>query len=114
MVTEMAKGVYWVGVVDWGIRHFHGYELSTHRGTSYNAYLILDEHAVLVDTVWDPFQDQLLENIREAPCFRATAEACISEAREGHQPNRSAAAQAVSGKYRIDSFLNSVTEKRTA
>ena len=65
MVTEMAKGVYWVGVVDWGIRHFHGYELSTHRGTSYNAYLILDEHAVLVDTVWDPFQDQLLENIRE-------------------------------------------------
>jgi len=65
MVTEIAKGVYWVGVVDWGIRHFHGHELSTHRGTSYNAYLILDDRAVLVDTVWAPFQDQLLENIRE-------------------------------------------------
>ena len=65
MVTELAPGVYWVGVVDWGIRHFHGYELSTHRGTSYNAYLIVDEKVALVDTVWDPFQDELLANIRE-------------------------------------------------
>lgn len=65
MVTELAKGVYWVGVVDWGIRHFHGHELTTHRGTTYNAYLIVDEKTVLVDTVWGPFQDQLIENIRE-------------------------------------------------
>lgn len=65
MVAELTKGVYWVGVVDWGLRHFHGYELSTHRGSTYNAYLILDEKVVLVDTVWGPFQDQLIENIRE-------------------------------------------------
>jgi flavorubredoxin len=65
MVTEIVKGVYWVGVVDWSIRHFHGYELTTHRGTSYNAYLINDEKNVLVDTVWGPFQEQLIENIRE-------------------------------------------------
>jgi len=65
MVTELAKGVYWVGVVDWGIRHFHGFELSTHRGTTYNAYLIVDEKTVLVDTVWGPFQDRLMANIRE-------------------------------------------------
>jgi len=26
MVTELKKGVYWVGVVDWGLRHFHGHE----------------------------------------------------------------------------------------
>ncbi len=65
MVTELVKGVYWVGVVDWAIRKFHGQELSTHRGTSYNAYLIIDEKTVLVDTVWGPFQDQLIENIRE-------------------------------------------------
>jgi flavorubredoxin len=64
MVTELAKGVYWVGVVDWGLRHFHGHELSTHRGSTYNAYLIVDEKIVLVDTVWGPFQDQLIENIR--------------------------------------------------
>jgi len=65
MVTELAKGVYWVGVMDWGIRHFHGFELSTHRGTTYNSYLITGEKTVLVDTVWDPFQDRLMENIRQ-------------------------------------------------
>ena len=65
MVTELAKGVYWVGVVDWAIRQFHGRELSTHRGSSYNAYLIVDEKIVLVDTVWGPFQNQLIRNISE-------------------------------------------------
>jgi len=65
MVTELTKGVYWVGVVDWALRHFHGYELTTHRGSSYNAYLITDEKTVLVDTVWGPFQEKLIENIRE-------------------------------------------------
>jgi flavorubredoxin len=65
MATELAKGVYCVGVVDWGRREFHGHELSTHRGTSYNAYLIRDEKTVLVDTVWGPFADRLIENIRE-------------------------------------------------
>jgi anaerobic nitric oxide reductase flavorubredoxin len=65
MITELKKNVYWVGAVDWGIRHFHGYELSTHRGTTYNAYLICDEKTVLVDTVWGPFSSQLIENIRE-------------------------------------------------
>lgn len=65
MVTELAKGVYWVGIVDWALRKFHGHELSTHRGSSYNSYLIVDEKTVLVDTVWGPFQDQLIQNIRE-------------------------------------------------
>ncbi|MCE5251296.1 MBL fold metallo-hydrolase [bacterium] len=65
MVVELAKDVYWVGVVDWGLRKFHGHELSTHRGSTYNSYLIIDEKKVLVDTVWSPFRDQLIENIRE-------------------------------------------------
>jgi len=65
MVTELAKGVYWVGVVDWALRHFHGYELTTHRGSTYNAYLITDEKTVLVDTVWGPFQEQLIKNISD-------------------------------------------------
>jgi anaerobic nitric oxide reductase flavorubredoxin len=65
MITRLTKDVYWVGVVDWALRHFHGYELTTHRGSSYNAYLITDEKTVLVDTVWGPFHQQLLENIAE-------------------------------------------------
>ena len=65
MPVELAKGVYSVGYVDWGLRQFHGYELSTHRGSSYNAYLILDEKNVLVDTVWAPFSEELIKNVRE-------------------------------------------------
>lgn len=65
MPVELAKGVYWVGFVDWTLRHFHGHELSTHRGSSYNAYLIVDEKNVLVDTVWGPYTDRLLANVRE-------------------------------------------------
>ncbi len=65
MAVEIAKGVYWVGAVDWGIRHFHGFELSTHRGTTYNAYLIVDEEVVLIDTVWGPFAQELLRNVSE-------------------------------------------------
>ena len=65
MPIELAKGVYWVGFVDWTLRHFHGHELSTHRGSSYNAYLIIDKKNVLVDTVWGPYTERLLDNIRE-------------------------------------------------
>jgi anaerobic nitric oxide reductase flavorubredoxin len=65
MPFELAKGVYWVGVVDWDLRSFHGHELSTHRGSSYNSYLIVDEKVVLVDSVWKPFADQLIKNIAE-------------------------------------------------
>jgi len=65
MVVELAENVYWVGVVDWNSRYFHGHELSTHRGTTYNAYLIMDRDVTLVDTVWDPFEKDLVENIRE-------------------------------------------------
>jgi anaerobic nitric oxide reductase flavorubredoxin len=65
MITRLSENVYWVGVSDWDLRLFHGHELSTHRGSTYNAYLILDEKIVLVDTVWHPFADRLIENIRE-------------------------------------------------
>lgn len=61
--VEIAKGIYSVGAIDWNIRDFHGY--STHMGTSYNAYLIMDEKVALVDTVKKEFADQLLRNIAQ-------------------------------------------------
>lgn len=64
-MVELKKGVYWVGVTDWDIREFHGHELSTHRGSSYNAYLIVDEKIALIDTVWAPWKDILLKKISE-------------------------------------------------
>jgi flavorubredoxin len=59
--VEIAKDIYWVGAVDWNIRDFHGY--STHLGSSYNAYLIMDEKITLIDTVKREFTDELLDNI---------------------------------------------------
>jgi len=66
MTVELKDGVEWVGVVDWGLREFHGHELSTHRGSSYNAYLIRDEKTVLVDTVWEPFREEFMQKLRNA------------------------------------------------
>jgi flavorubredoxin len=61
--VELKKGVYWVGAIDWNVRDFHGY--STPYGTTYNAYLILDEKNVLVDTVKSPFYLEMLGRISE-------------------------------------------------
>jgi flavorubredoxin len=60
--VEIAKDIFWVGVIDWNIRDFHGY--STYEGTTYNAYLIMDEKVTLIDTVKKEFADVLMENIR--------------------------------------------------
>ena len=65
MAVELKEGVYWVGVVDWNIKKFHGHEYSTHRGTTYNAYLIIDKKIALVDTVWGPYSSQMIENINK-------------------------------------------------
>ena len=45
--VEIMPDIYWVGGIDWDLRNFHGYE--TQRGTTYNAYLILDKKITLVD-----------------------------------------------------------------
>jgi len=58
---EIEKGIYWVGAIDWELSDFHGY--STGRGTTYNAYLIVDEKITLIDTVKAPFRDQMLSRI---------------------------------------------------
>ncbi len=62
-MIEVSKGIYWVGAIDWEIRDFHGY--ATPKGTTYNAYLIVDEKIALVDTVKEPFRDELLSRVSE-------------------------------------------------
>jgi flavorubredoxin len=62
-IVELKKGIYWVGAIDWNVRDFHGY--STPSGTTYNAYLILDEKNVLVDTVKSSFYLEMLGRISE-------------------------------------------------
>jgi flavorubredoxin len=60
---EIAKGIYWLGVVDWNVRDFHGY--STYQGTTYNSFLIMDEKIVLIDTVKKEFSDELIAGISQ-------------------------------------------------
>ncbi|MFH1239440.1 MAG: flavodoxin domain-containing protein [bacterium] len=62
---EIKKGVYWVGAVDWNLKKFHGHTYNTKRGTTYNAYLIMDEKIALVDTVYGPFAQEMVERIKE-------------------------------------------------
>ena len=57
--------VTWVGKIDWELRRFHGDEYSTHRGSSYNSYLIKDEKNVLIDTVWGPFAKEFIANLKK-------------------------------------------------
>jgi len=62
---EIVPKVYWVGAVDWNVRNFHGHTYTTKRGTTYNAYLIVDDKVTLVDTVYGPFAAEMIERIRE-------------------------------------------------
>ncbi|MBI5873773.1 MAG: FprA family A-type flavoprotein [Candidatus Omnitrophica bacterium] len=62
-MVELKNKIYWVGAVDYNVRDFHGYV--TPHGTSYNAYLIIDEKITLVDTVKKGFAADLLDHIRE-------------------------------------------------
>ncbi len=59
----ITPSVTWVGKIDHELTHFHGEELSTHRGSSYNAYLVRGEKTVLIDTVWRPYAYQFVENL---------------------------------------------------
>jgi flavorubredoxin len=62
---EILPNIYSVGVVDWNVRNFHGHTYTTQRGTSYNAYLVIDENVCLIDTVYGPFAQELIDNIKE-------------------------------------------------
>jgi len=63
--VKVLENVFWVGAVDWNVRNFHGFTYSTHRGTTYNAYLIVDEKTALIDSVYGPFTSEMIERIRE-------------------------------------------------
>ena len=57
------NNVSWVGKIDWEIRKFHGDEYSTHRGSTYNSYLIEEKKVALIDTVWGPFAKEYVKNL---------------------------------------------------
>ena len=65
MSFKVKNNVYWVGKIDWELRKFHGDEYSTHKGSSYNSYLIKEDKVALFDTVWGPFAKEYVENLKQ-------------------------------------------------
>ena len=64
-VTELAKGVYWVGIRDWNRRLFDAL-IPLPKGTSYNSYLVIgSSKKALIDTANPGFEKELEEKIRK-------------------------------------------------
>ncbi|MGL6299093.1 MAG: FprA family A-type flavoprotein [Methanobacteriaceae archaeon] len=61
---KIADGTYWVGVIDWDLRDYHGYTL---KGTTYNCYLVFGEDKVaLIDNTFPGTSSQLWGRIEDA------------------------------------------------
>ena len=61
---KITEKVTWVGKVDWELTKFHGDELSTRKGSSYNSYLVRDKKVALIDTVWLPYDKEFVNNLK--------------------------------------------------
>ncbi len=62
--VKIADGVYWIGVLDWDIRSYHGYTLN---GTTYNAYLVFGNNkTVLIDNTYPGTASQMMGRIEDA------------------------------------------------
>lgn len=80
---EITSGIHWVGAIDWDLRDFHGFE--THHGTSYNAYLVQGETGVaLVDTVKEPFVEELLARIASVVAPEAITHIVVNHLEPDH------------------------------
>ncbi|HHU60922.1 MAG: anaerobic nitric oxide reductase flavorubredoxin [Bacillota bacterium] len=64
VAKKLTDKVSWVGKVDWELEKFHGDEYSTFKGSSYNSYLIRDQKTVLIDTVWLPYDQEFIANLK--------------------------------------------------
>lgn len=58
---KIKDNIYWVGAIDWDLRNFHGY--LTQRGSTYNAYLVIDEKITLIDTVKSYCSEEMIKRI---------------------------------------------------
>ena len=65
MSKRVTDKVTWAGKIDWELKKFHGDELSTMEGSSYNSYLIRDKKTVLIDTVWGPYDTEFVNRLKE-------------------------------------------------
>lgn len=61
--VKLRENIWWVGGIDWDLRNFHGY--LTQKGSTYNAYLIIDEKITLIDNVKYYLYDEMIKRISQ-------------------------------------------------
>ncbi|MCJ7806964.1 MAG: MBL fold metallo-hydrolase, partial [Clostridia bacterium] len=66
MAFKVNGNVTWVGKIDWELRKFHGEELSAHKGSTYNSYLVRGGNkTALIDTIWRPFAREFITGLKK-------------------------------------------------
>lgn len=81
---QIKENMYWVGVHDFNCRQFHGELFPISEGTTYNAYLIVDEQITLIDTVEEEFMDIMMERIHSVIGERAIDNVIVQHAEPDH------------------------------
>ncbi|MCL5057565.1 MAG: anaerobic nitric oxide reductase flavorubredoxin [Actinobacteria bacterium] len=83
-MIKIKDQIYWVGVKDWEIKRFHGEEYSTHRGSTYNSYLVRDQKIALVDTVWTPFHEGFVEELEREVGLKNISLVVVNHTEQDH------------------------------
>ena len=60
---KIGDGVYWIGVLDWDLRTYHGYTLN---GTTYNAYIVFGEKVAVIDNAYPGKTEEMMARIEDA------------------------------------------------
>ncbi len=60
---KIGDGVYWIGVLDWDLRTYHGYTLD---GTTYNAYIAFGEKVAVIDNAYPGKTEEMMARIEDA------------------------------------------------
>jgi len=61
---KIVDGVYWIGVLDWDLRSYHGYTLD---GTTYNAYIVFsDDKVAIIDNAYPGKTKEMMARIDDA------------------------------------------------
>ncbi len=61
---KIGDGVYWIGILDWDLRSYHGYTLD---GTTYNAYIVFGEdHVAVIDNAYPGKTQEMMARIEDA------------------------------------------------
>jgi len=84
MSIQIKPQISWVGAIDWDLRHFHGHTYYTKRGGTYNAYLIMDDIPTLVDAVYGPFSQDMLEKVREITPLESVKQIIVNHIEPDH------------------------------